>query len=69
MKGLVFFKDGSTEEIVDYQKVDDDIYFETSTSKYSRVKIGDNFGYIFNKITINNHIIPLTKIKRIDLFE
>lgn len=67
MKGLVFFKDGHTEEIVDYQKVDKDILFETASAKYSRVsQIG--FGYIFSMITSNNHIIPINKISRIDLF-
>ena len=68
MKGLVFFKDGHTEEIVDYQKVDTDIYFETISSKYTRIS-QEGFGYIFNKITTSNRVIPFTKIKRIDLFD
>lgn len=68
MKGLIFFKDGHTEEIVDYQKVDNDIYFETASSKYVRIS-QNGFGYIFNKITSNNHIIPIKNIQRIDLFD
>lgn len=68
MKGLVFFKDGHTEEIVDYTKEDNMVYFETASAKYTRVS-QEGLGYIFSKITPNNHIIPLTKIKRIDLFE
>ena len=68
MKGIVFFKDGHTEEIVDYKKVDKDIYFETASTRYTRIS-QEGFGYIFNQITPSNRIIPFAKIKRIDLFD
>ena len=68
MKGLVFFKYNHTEEIVCYEKIDDDIYFETASNKYVRIsQLG--FGHVFNMITSHNHIIPVTTIKRIDLFD
>jgi hypothetical protein len=69
MKGLVHFKDGHTEEIVKHERVDGDIYFETASNSYSRVRLPDDMGYIFNKITSNNHIIPIAKIKWIDIFD
>lgn len=69
MKGLVFFKDGHTEEIVKYTRVEKDILFSTASSDYSRIRLPDDMGYVFNKITSNNHIIPNAKIKRIDIFD
>lgn len=68
MKGLVFFKDGHTEEIDNYTKLNNDVYFVTSSGEYLRInQVG--FGHIFNIVTSNNHVIPITTIKRIDLFD
>lgn len=70
MKGFVFFKDGNIEEILEYTKEDNIIYFETASGRYTRVKLpGDYFGYFFNKITAGNHIVPTMDIKRIDIFD
>ena len=69
MKGLVFFRDGHTEEIIDYRKVDHNIYFETASTKYNRIRLPGGFGgYFFNKFTSDDRIIPILDILRIDLF-
>lgn len=70
MKGIAFFKDGHVEEIFDYTKDDNIVYFKTVTGRYTRVRIpGGYFGDFFNKITAGNHIIPTMDIKRIDIFD
>ena len=69
MKGLVFFKDGHTEEIVNYVKAGNDIHFETAKDIYTRMRLPGDMGYMFNKIAKNNHIIPINKIQRIDIFD
>ena len=70
MKGIAFFNNGHTEEIIDYKRDGNTVYFTTTSGFYNRVRLpGGYFGYFFNRITVDNEVIPTSDIKRIDIFD
>lgn len=67
MKGLVFFKDGHTEEIVEYFDWDEEngvVYFDTASSRFIRLQRYIYMRLIDSKITIITH-----DISRIELYK
>jgi hypothetical protein len=72
MKGLVFFKDGHTEEIVEYFDWDEEfgvVYFDTASTKYSRWRRRDHRGYDYCEHTSMYESINVHSIERIELFK
>lgn len=77
MKGLIFFKDGHTEDIVEYFDWDEEngiVYFDTTSTKYTRLRRRDHRGYdyyehIYNKCTSKYETFDVHDIERIELYK